>query len=192
MNPSLALAIINGSTIKTYTFLCLIDAMSLFKRDYHVIAPIGGYPHHSRNLVVETARKNKATHLMFIDNDMVFPPDGINRLFEQDKMIIAANYHERGLPLNSTIKLADEKGNLISGSEDDFPKETFKCFAVPTGFTLINMEVFDKIEKPYFFIEDDGEFCTEDFYFCKKAGKGGIEVWCDPTISVKHIGDYLY
>jgi hypothetical protein len=32
----------------------------------------------------------------------------------------------------------------------------------------------------------------EDLYFCRKARAWGLEVWCDPTIEIKHIGDYEY
>jgi GT2 family glycosyltransferase len=189
---SLAIVIVNGSTIKTNTVLCLLDAFAQTPVEKHVIAPIGGYPHHSRTLVVDTARKHHASHILFIDNDMIFPPDAITRLLAHRKEIVGANYHERGLPLTATVKLADAAGNLLKGREEDFPKELFPCFALPTGFLLIEMGVFERLEKPYFDLWDKGEFCTEDFYFCKKAGKAGIGVWCDPTLKIYHIGDYMY
>lgn len=192
MNPSISVVIVNGSVIKTNTVLCLLDAFALMPIEKGLIAPIGGYPHHSRELVVETARKNKSTHIMFIDHDMIFPPEAINTLLSRKKDIIGANYHERGLPLTSTVKLSDGKGKLLRGREEDFPKEPFRCLAVATGFCLIDMNVFERMKKPYFDLWDSGEFCTEDFYFCKKAGESGIDVWCDPTIKIYHCGDYLY
>ena len=191
-NTKLAISICNGGTIKTNTILCLLDAFSVTPIEKHILAPIGGFVHHSRNISVNMAKERGATHLMFIDNDMVFPPHGINQLLEANKDIIGANYHERGLPLNSTVKLADKAGNLLAGREDNFPKVPFKVYAVATGFMLINLSVLEKLEKPYFDVWDNNEFCTDDFYFCKKAGKAGVEVWCDPTLVVKHIGDFLY
>jgi hypothetical protein len=37
-----------------------------------------------------------------------------------------------------------------------------------------------------------GEFIGEDVNFCKRANEMGLEVWCDPTIRIGHIGEYLY
>lgn len=189
---SIAIGMPNGGTIKTNTLMCLMDAIPQVKCERHLVMPIGGYSHNSRNMVVDKATEYKATHIMFIDNDMIFPPDGIKKLIEHDFDIVAANYHERGFPLTSTLKFIDNKGELRKGLESDFSKTVFKCFAAGTGFMLIKMKVFEKLKKPYFFVEDRGEFCTEDFYFCKRAHEVGIQTWCDPTVKVLHQGDFLY
>jgi hypothetical protein len=58
------------------------------------------------------------------------------------------------------------------------------------------MSVFDKIDQPYFFYkepkskEDDG--MGEDVWFCEKVNEAGMEVWCDPTVEVSHVGEYIY
>ena len=33
---------------------------------------------------------------------------------------------------------------------------------------------------------------TEDTWFCEQAAKVGIKTYCDPTLGVKHIGDFQY
>lgn len=146
-------------------------------------------------MAVRLARKAKNTHIMFIDADMTFPRDGIERLLKQDKMIIGANYNQRQIPLISTIKLEDKNGKYISGTAKKFPKKTFEVAAIATGFCLLNLSIFDKISEPWFvagYIDDMKDFNTEDVYFCKQAKKAGFKVYCDPTLVVKHIGDYQY
>jgi len=32
----------------------------------------------------------------------------------------------------------------------------------------------------------------EDVAFCQQAAEAGLEIWCDPTITLSHIGDYHY
>ena len=130
---------------------------------------------------------------MFVDGDIAFPPDGINRLLAHDKDIICGAYGTRSIPSYSTIKMSDESGNLIDYKWETPPTELFKVFALGTGFMLIKMSVFDKIPKPYFnFDLLNNELVGEDVLFCKKANEAGFEVWCDPTIKLGHIGEYCY
>jgi hypothetical protein len=154
----------------------------------------GCYVHKNRETILKQALTYNFTHLMFIDTDMVFPAGAVLKLLEQRKPIIGANYNERRLPLKSTVKIADKKGNLIAMSEADFPKESFQCYAVATGFMMIDLAVVNTIPKPWFFFDTkDGEFnMGEDIWFCRQAQKAGVEVWCDPTITVGHIGEFVY
>lgn len=152
---------------------------------------VGGYPAFSRNLAVKSARELKVTHLMFVDADQTFPPDGIKRLLDHDKDIIGASYNERKLPLISTVKLMDNNGEIVGG-QIPLPASAFKAYAVGMGFCLIKMTVFDKLIYPYFDTELEPEFMTEDIYFCKKARKEGFDIWCDPTLEVGHIGSYQF
>lgn len=153
----------------------------------------GGYKQVSLTMAVNNARKHKATHILFIDCDMIFPPDGIKRLIELDKDVVGASYNEKRFPLVSTVKVADEKGNLIVGNMDAY-KDPFKVYALGFGFMLCKMSIFDKIEKPYFNspIDENDTFTTDDFYFCDKLQKAGVEVWCDPTLKVLHEGFFQY
>ncbi len=32
----------------------------------------------------------------------------------------------------------------------------------------------------------------EDVWFCRSARDAGYDVWCDPTVSVFHLGDFAY
>jgi hypothetical protein len=148
------------------------------------------YIHDSRNRIVEAAKEEKATHLMFIDNDMEFPADGIMQLLSHDKDIVAGAYSMKVKELNGTIKiLKDGKYGTI----DSPPKVLFMCDAAPTGFMLINMRVFENMEFPYFYTcYHDGELMGEDVYFCKKAKESGAELWCDGSIKLGHVGDYTY
>ena len=196
MDKIVCLSLISGGSIKTDTVSCLLDSVAHLPAHIHLALPVGGYAAQNRTMAVKMALKANDTHIMFIDSDMIFPPDGMARLLGQDKDIIGCNYNQRRVPLVSTVKIANEKGKLIKGSSKNFPNKTFEVAALGTGFMLINLDVFKKIEKPWFFagFQEDkkDDFITEDVYFCRKAKDAGFQVWCDPTIDIKHIGDYKY
>jgi hypothetical protein len=40
--------------------------------------------------------------------------------------------------------------------------------------------------------EEGNRAMTEDCGFFLQAQKKGYKVWCDPTLGLKHVGDYEY
>jgi hypothetical protein len=79
--------------------------------------------------------------------------------------------------------------------------------SMPLGFSVIDKLVFDTLrptvakfsrtdgeELDEFFkvYVEDGRVWGEDIDFCKQVYSNGGSVWCDPSIKLKHIGDYAY
>jgi len=197
----LVVGICSGGTIRTETMMSLIaNIYNLGTHDLavNILAQIGGYVAFNRNKLVEEAINAEATHLMFLDADMMFDNDAMWTLLQHaDKDIVAGNYNIRRDPKSvsgsgSTVKMM-VNDEIVSLTE--LPKGgIFQCYAAPTGFMLINLEVFKKLKKPYFVEWEDkeGNHTTEDVDFCIKANKAGLEVWCDPTIKIGHIGSTAY
>lgn len=195
---NILIAIISGGTVRAELVPCLIAAIEVLKghgAGVNISMHIGGYAAHNRNEAVKLAQQHKSDYLMFIDNDMQFPASGIQRLLDADKDIIGVHYNARPRPggqVVSTVKLKDPTiephyGQVVSTV---MPAQLFTCYSVGTGFTLIRTSIFDKLQKPYFISgqTDDEEPFTEDVYFCGQAHKAGIEIWCNPTIPMKHTG----
>ena len=175
------LGVVCARTILVKTAASIIKTIR--NTDIPVIFQNGVYIHSNRNIIIDKAKELGHTHVFFVDHDVVFEGDTLDRLLEHDKDIITANYNQRYLPSIPTVK-----GEFKES-------EIFKCEYIPMGCTLINLSVYDKLEKPYYFYEHDKEgklVTSEDYYFCNNAKKEGFTLWCDPTIKVEHIGDYHY
>lgn len=190
MQPLIAIGIPTRDSIGIDTVVSLINILASSRHATQVIFQKGCYIHENRKTLVYEAKKHRATHLFFMDSDMVIPGDILNRLMFLDKDVVGAAYNQRGIPLRSTVTMA-EGSPLMEPSE--LGKDPFKCFSVGTGAMLINISVFSRIEKPWFFFEphDDGDM-GEDVWFCRQVKRAGMEVWCDPLPDIKHIGDYPY
>ena len=198
------LAMPSGGTVCSQTVACLLALFDRSRQPEYGINPffsiqIGNFSPHNKNKMVEIAKEQKATHMLIIDPDMVFPDWGLLQLLEDDKDIVGANYNMRGQHDTqevriSTVKFTDKQGNYIPKAAKDIPKQLFECAGLGTGFMLIKMSVFDKLEKPYFVLREDadGQLYTADMNFCKAAVAAGFKVWCDPTIGMGHIGQYNY
>ena len=57
---------------------------------------------HNRSRCVERAFKLQATHILWLDTDMRFPPDTLFRLLGRKKPIVGANYRARNPPVFPT------------------------------------------------------------------------------------------
>jgi GT2 family glycosyltransferase len=157
------------------------------------------YIHLARNMLLMEAIDLDATHLLFIDADMVFPKDGLDKLIAHDKDIIGGLYHTRAEKHNPVIYR--KKGDSLEIIED-YPKDKiFKVDVIGTGFLLIKMEVFKNMQPPFFYYADPEEYglksvhladLGEDTTFCLKARKNNYKIFCDPTIKIGHIGKEIY
>ena len=147
----------------------------------------------ARNRTVHTARERNCTHVLFVDYDMYFPPSAISKLLAEDKDIIGAAYNRRDEDLKST---AVPVGMTAAPHPRELPTEPFKCECLGAGLLLIKTSVFDKFPGPWFMFgyQSDGTLSYgEDTYFCQRAIKeAGFDVWADPTLHVKHIGEQLF
>jgi len=143
----------------------------------------------NREVIAEIAQQMGCSHLLFVDSDMVFPTDAVQKLLEHDKDIIGVNYNMRQLTPQSTVKT--KPGETVS-------LKLSECAGVATGFMLVKMEVFEKVKKPWFHVGIDETDTTgktlegHDYRFCRLAREAGYTVWYDGTIGIGHIGDYVF
>jgi hypothetical protein len=152
---------------------------------------------HNRNMLVELAKKSKATHSLFIDADMIFPNDSLTRLLAHDFDIVGATACKRD-------ENGDAVGITITGERLRVPSPPVKMRLLGLPLCLIKMSVFDKLAMPYFaepprkmMAPDpltDHELMPEDEYFCNQALKAGFDIYCDIELSIKigHRGAKTY
>lgn len=169
----------------------LVHALRKVDFDYDFLMSMACDIVSSRTELVKQAQNNKGTHILFVDYDMFFPPVGadlispITKLLEADKDIIGAAYNFRKDPLQSTA----------TPKEGEDTSKPFKCEVLGAGLMLIKMGVFEKVQAPWFNFgrDKDGRLVQgEDTYFCRKAIDAGYDIWADPNLGVKHIGEWEF
>jgi len=198
----ITLAICTNRDVKAKTLQSLLELVNYTKDvDFHILVAQRGYTiAENRNYCVVQAQKNGSDYLFFVDDDMTFLPDTLESLLKHKLGVVGVNSYSRCLPLSSTVGLMDDDGKYMhpdkhTAWEMRIPSKLFNCYFVGCGICLIDMKVFDKIEKPYFeFIAGDNGMVLhgEDGTFCEKVKKAGMDIWCDGSIEVSHIGEYLY
>lgn len=171
-----ALGIPSNGTVKLKTLKCITRLTT----PVTVLTNESPYVHLNRQRIAQQAKG--FTHLLFVDTDMFFEPDALERLLAHDKDIIGAEYNYRQLPLKTTRQGGEKVGNLL------------KCDVMGTGFLLIKTSVFEKLPQPWFFYKHDGDEIIEgdDVWFCNRAKEAGFDIWCDPEVKIFHIGEFLF
>lgn len=164
----------SNGLMEARTAFSLATALMFTKVPKQLFLGLGALIHVNRNIIVKQALESGCSHLLFVDSDMMFQYDDINKLIAHDVDIVGARYNKRILPLESTVP------GITTFSEVPF---------VPTGFLLINTDVFRKIGEPYFSFNNAE---SEDMYFCQKAIAHGYKVWCDPSIQIGHLGTAVF
>lgn len=139
----------------------------------------------------------KCSHVMFLDTDMRFPANTIERLLVHDKPVVAANYVRRGGHIRPLCWAYDADGRhqVVYTDKEDTGVEEIEL--VGTGCMLIKREVFETLPLPWFTIPwnpETKEFMGEDIYFCREVRRAGFEIFIDHDLSkeVAHIGTYEY
>lgn len=149
----------------------------------------------SRTQAVQQAQQAKATHILFLDSDMVFPSNSALLLLQAKKTVIGATYRKRSPPHAFTHhELGEVPGTCLVPSEHAPPihgaENIREVSRLGTGCMLIDMHVFTKMTLPYFrFGVTEGEALLpgEDYLFCDAVRKLGFRVWLDCYLS-KHVG----
>lgn len=140
----------------------------------------------SRNDLVKSLLEGNFSHLFFMDSDMSFPENTLSRLLAHNKDIVGGLYAMKVAPFATTI---------FKGNQNYIPKSNegvIEVDAIGTGCLLIKRRVFEAMEWPYFWYEEDPpgskKMMTEDSFFCIKARKAGLKVHCDTSILCGHVG----
>lgn len=146
----------------------------------------------SRQNLVKKAMQSSATHLLFLDSDMYFPPWTLQKLLEAKRSIVAANCTTRVEPVvptafDFTMKRVDSRGK--TGLQ--------QVQQVGMAVMLIKREVFEKTRPPHFlmdWIPERMDYCGEDIYFTQLAQAAGFKLWIDHDLSqqIQHVGTRSY
>ena len=155
----------------------------------------------SRNLCVRKAIEARTDRILFVDSDMTFDPDFLDKLMEHDLDVVMGYYDHRP---GGTGQEAPDATNLcklgqfsyleqVTVSEiDEAREEGYDLIEVKgggLGFCLVKAEVFSLFPYPWFdFVEyPDGQCLSEDLFFSEMCARNGIRIYADTRCYCGHI-----
>ena len=150
--------------------------------------------HEARNLLVEKALEMGCTHVLFIDDDMIIPPDALVKLLEHDVDVVCGLAFRRLAPYDPCIFICHEGKDIYAA--EMINKGLIDIDACGSAFVLIKTKVFKKMPKPWYVwgdtslgIYEKAGGLGEDISFSLKAKQLGFRVCCDTSVILGHIGE---
>ena len=175
---NIALLLPTNRGLKPKTLQSLLEMVAHTTVKTVLISTEGFTTAENRIWLAAQAIKKGATHLLFVDDDMVYEKDMLEKLLEHDVDIVGAKYaNRRGT--GEVIEYLDEpEGNF------------FKVKALGGGCLLVKKVVFERTPQPWFgykTLPTGAVSMSNDWFFCEKAHESGFEIWCDTRIKPGHI-----
>lgn len=143
--------------------------------------------------LVRQAKSMNATHLFFLDSDVVMPHDGLLRLYNWKMPVVCGIYgskHEAPGIWIEQSKSGQERYAAVSAEAlEKYPLFTHPDIVAGAGCCLVDMQVFNRIEEPFFEWTQGRQphGVSEDFYFFEKIRKAGIPIHIDMNVKCRHI-----
>lgn len=159
---------------------------------------VGSLVYNARNNLARQAIKAEADWVLWLDSDMVFSPDLLQRMLkvctENDIDFLTALCFRRKPPF--TPCLFDRLDKIEKGASYtaimSVPDGRFKVggcgFAGVLMSTDVLMSVASKFSGRMF---DPLEGFGEDVSFCWRARQCGYDIWCDSEIEIGHVGSCI-
>lgn len=156
---------------------------------------IGSLIYTSRNELAKKAVQMDADFVFWLDSDMLFDPntltDMLQTMQEKDIDVLTGLYFRRVPPFSPVLfdRLdIDETGACQWSDFQELPEELFKVGGCGFGCVLLRtdvlMSVMSKFGNMFAPIGNVGE----DVSFCWRARQCGYDIWCDPRVTLGHVG----
>lgn len=165
-------------------------------------------------LTAEALAAPDVTHILWVDDDMVFAPGALEQLLAHDLPIVGGLCHNRRIPWNPTVlRLLPPElgfhGSPLYGYCYDFEemagaKGLVNADATGSAFILVRRDVYEAIGRafpedgPYTIFDDHAPGPTtvrvregEDTSFCRRVRELGYQIKIDTTVDVGHMAEVV-
>ena len=159
---------------------------------------IGSLVYEAREQLAKAAIEMEADYVFWLDSDMQFQPDVLQRLFKDFESgkgdIISGLYFRRSSPftpvLFETLEIDKDKGAEFK-EFDSVPEGIVECGGVGFGCVLMPTDVLMSVISKFgtMFTPIDG--IGEDLAFCWRARQCGYKIVCDTDVALGHCGHYV-
>lgn len=160
------------------------------------------------NAVYNAVYERKFKNVLFIDGDVIFKTQDVQKIISHNLPVVAAAYPFKGFPRMTVQPF--KKQEIVF---DEIQGSVQEVDCVATGFLFIQSEVFHVMQKklklplcntsfsapqiPFFKpdvwkVNKKYYYLGEDFSFCKRARKCDYKIMLDSTIKLGHVGRYRY
>ena len=152
----------------------------------------------ARHTLAKKAMDDGFDRVMWLDSDMVFEPDLMNRLsadLDQGLDFVSAVYFSRKNPISPIVYETCHPTKLKNGdlyptvkSFREIPEDLFEIEGCGFGAAMMTTDLIRRAGPLPFYPTDK---YGEDLSFCRKVREAGAKLYCDGRIRLGHIGSTI-
>lgn len=175
------------------------QSLALLQRagDTKIGFEVGSLVYNARNNLARQAIKAEADWVLWLDSDMVFSPDFLQRMLkvctENDIDFLTALCFRRKPPYTPT--LFDRLEKVDKGASYtalmSVPDGRFKVGGCGFAGVLLSTDVLLSVASKFGRMFDPIDGFGEDLAFCWRARQCGYDIWCDSDIEMGHVGQTI-
>lgn len=148
----------------------------------------------ARNSLVEKAIKADADWMLWLDSDMVFSPDFLNRMLkiaeENNLDFLSGVYFRRNPPYSTVLysRLEAINNGCSFNTFESIPDGLFEIEGCGFGGVLMRTEVAMSVAAKFGRMFDPLPGMGEDLSFCWRVKDCGYKMYCDSSLEMGHVG----
>lgn len=162
---------------------------------YNIFQSYNNFLADARNKICVQALETGGTHVLFLDTDMVVPPDILHELLKCSMPVVGGLYFARLAPYKPVMFRRTPEGpeymQCVEKWDVKEPMERVDYLGM--GATLIQTEVLARMNDRYkdtrFFQFQDGH--GEDIWFCNRLKEMGVPCYVNTSIRLGHCSKYV-
>jgi hypothetical protein len=142
---------------------------------------------HRQQIMMQGIEENWS-HVVFIDDDVTFPPHALDVLFYHKKPFIGINICKK--TQHAVMPTASRQYEAVTSEGKEGIEEVE---STTMALFLSSVEEYKKIRPPYFMLSGNHP-ATDDNFYHSKIREAGHKIYIDHTLSNQcgHVGDYIY
>ena len=184
--------------VKTIPYKTVMSLLKTVKKG--AVEPFvvdGALIYDARDMIAKFAIEKGYDYILYVDSDMVFDADCLNKLLAHNKDIVTGLYvTRRGENKNVAYKQVIKR-RLFPYREPKLIHDTYSCgyaeiAACGFGFCLIKTDVVKCMAKKYKSLFEPYGGLGEDIAFCERAKKCGYKIFIDREVKIGHVGETVY
>lgn len=167
----------------------------------------GTYVHVARQELLLFAIEQGLDYVLWLDSDMVFPRDMLQRLIAHNKQVVGINYSKRGMPIDYVAikKLSTDKDSpsiRLETTKDSTGLEEVDALGFGAVLMRLDEELIAALPNPdeeqvfgFEYLSDGRrQWMGEDVLFCRHLNRAGIPIYVDHDLSLEcaHVGEWQY
>lgn len=187
-NVRVLIGISTGEIARRADFYDHMDMLSL-PANTMKITMHGQSPAKARNLIIEQALEHGFSHVLLVDDDMVFKPNFLKQLLSHNLDAVCGLYYSRNYPHYPLVFDYFKDNQAHFYYLQSFDKGLIPIVAAGLGAVLFKTDVFSKLEKPWVRLGElaADEWC-DDIGFYLRMHRTGVKLFCDLDAYVGHQG----